>query len=85
MSRSYESWIYNYLYELESCSSEAYLIQHYVIKFVSDLRQIYGFHRISRFSFINRNDRFDITEILLNMALNNISLTTTTILNNIIY
>ena len=85
MSRSYESWIYNYIYELESRSSEAYLIQHYVIKFVSDLRQVYGFHRISRFSFINRNDRFDITEILLNMALNNISLTTTTILNNIIY
>jgi hypothetical protein len=29
--------------EFESCSGEVYLIQHYVIKFVSDLRQVGGF------------------------------------------
>ena len=29
--------------EFESCSGEVYSIQHYVIKFVSDLRQISGF------------------------------------------
>ena len=28
---------------------EVYLIQHYVIKFVSDLRQVSGFHRVLRF------------------------------------
>ena len=29
--------------EFESCSGEVYLIQHYVIKFVRDLRQVCGF------------------------------------------
>jgi hypothetical protein len=29
--------------------SEVYLIQHYVIKFVSDLRQVGGFLRVLRF------------------------------------
>jgi hypothetical protein len=29
--------------ELESRTGEVYLIQHYVIKFVSDLRQVGGF------------------------------------------
>ena len=28
---------------------EVYSIQHYVIKFVSDLRQVGGFHRVLRF------------------------------------
>ena len=28
---------------------EAYLIQHYVLKFVSDLRQVGGFLRVRRF------------------------------------
>ena len=32
--------------ELESHSGEVYLVQHYVIKFVSDLRQIGGFLRV---------------------------------------
>ena len=30
-------------YEFESCSGEVYSVQHYVIKFVSDLRQVGGF------------------------------------------
>ena len=32
--------------EFESRSGEVYLIQHYVIKFVSDLRQVGGFLRV---------------------------------------
>jgi hypothetical protein len=38
-------------------------VQHYMIKFVSDLRQV---------SFINKTDRHDIKEILLKVALNTI-------------
>ena len=33
----------------ESRSSEVYSIQHYVIKFVNDLRQVGGFPRVLRF------------------------------------
>jgi hypothetical protein len=43
-----------------------YSIQHYVIKFVSDLRQV---------SSINKTNRHDITEILLKVALNIVTLT----------
>ena len=35
--------------EFESRTGEAYLIQHYVIMFVSDLRQVDGFLRVLRF------------------------------------
>ena len=35
--------------EFESRSGDVYSIQHYVIKFVSDLRQIDGFHRVLEF------------------------------------
>jgi hypothetical protein len=41
-----------------------------VIKFVSDLRQVSGFLRVS---FTNKTDRHDITEILLKVALNTIT------------
>ena len=42
-----------------SVHDELYSIQHYVIKFVSDLLQVYGL-------FLHQlNDRHDITEILL--------------------
>jgi hypothetical protein len=48
------------------------IIQHYVIKFVSDLRQVGGFLRVLRFpldtNIGNKTDRHDITEILLNVA-----------------
>ena len=45
---------------------EVYSIQHYVIKFVSDLRQVGG--------FLHQNtDRHDTTEILLKVALNTIN------------
>jgi hypothetical protein len=35
--------------EFESCSSEMYSIQHYVIKIVSNLREVCGFIRVLRF------------------------------------
>jgi hypothetical protein len=44
-------------------------IQHYVIKFVSYLRQVGGFLRVLR-SSNNKIDRHDITEILLKVGLN---------------
>ena len=47
---------------------EVYLIHHYVIKFVSDSRQISGYLRNLPFSSINKTDRHDIIEILLNVA-----------------
>jgi hypothetical protein len=52
---------------------EVYSIQHYVIKFVSDLRQVDGFLRVFRFSPTNKADHHDITEILLKVALNTIT------------
>jgi len=56
--RSYGSWIYDYLCtrylsplmlwgELEPRSGRN--IQHFVIKFISDLRQVSGFLRVLRF------------------------------------
>jgi GTPase SAR1 family protein len=48
-------------------------IQHYVIKFVSDLQQGDGFLRER--SSNNKTDCHDITEILLKVALNTITLT----------
>ena len=54
---SYGSWIYNtiyaisayhhWCYEFQSQSGRG--VQHYVIKFVSDLRQVCGFLRVLRF------------------------------------
>jgi hypothetical protein len=49
-----------------------YSIQHYVMKFVSDLRQVGGFLRVLRFP--PPTARHEITEILLKMALNTIKL-----------
>jgi len=54
--------------EFESRSGRGVL--HYVIKFVSDLRQFGGFLRILRFPPPIKTDRHDITEILLKVALN---------------
>ena len=45
-----------------------------MIKFVSDLRQVSGFPRVSS---TNKTDRHDIAEILLKVALNTITLTLT--------
>ena len=53
---------------------EVYLIQHYVKKFVSDLRQVGSFRRVLRFP-PQITDHNDITEILLKVTLNAITLT----------
>jgi hypothetical protein len=47
-------------------------VDDYVIKFVSDLRQVGGF---LRFPSPIKSDRHDITEILLKVALNTLTLT----------
>jgi hypothetical protein len=52
-----------------------YSIQHYVIKFVSDLRQVGGFLLSTPGSSTNKTDHHDITEILLKLALNTINQT----------
>ena len=46
---------------------EVYSIQHYVIKFIGDLRQVDGFST-------NKTDRHNITDILLKVALNTIAI-----------
>ena len=48
-------------------------VQHYVIKFVSDLQQVGGLLRVLRFPPPIKLARHDITEILLKVALNNIT------------
>ena len=57
---------------LNPVHGEVYLIQHYVIKFVSDLRQVGGFFLGTLVSSTNKTDHHDIAEILLEMALNTI-------------
>ena len=48
---------------------EVYSIQHYVIKFVSDLRRLVVF-----LGYSNKTDGHDITELLLKVVLSTISL-----------
>ena len=52
---------------------DVYSIQHYVIQFVSDLRQVGA-----PISYTNKTDRHDITEILLKAALITINQTQAT-------
>jgi len=54
---------------------EVYSIQHYMIKFVNDLPQVDGFLRVLQKLHTNKNDRHDITEILLQVALNTTTIT----------
>ena len=54
---------------------KVYLIQHYVIKFVGDLRQVGGFLWVLSFHPLSKTDLHDITEILLKVVLNTISQT----------
>jgi hypothetical protein len=60
---------------LNPAHGEVYLIQHYVIKFVSNMRQGQWFFPGIPGSSTNRIDRHNITEILLKVALNIITLT----------
>jgi len=52
-----------------------YSIQHYVITFVSDLQQVGGFSQDTPISSTNNTDRHNITEILLKVTLNTVTLT----------
>ena len=54
---------------------EVYSIQHYVIKFVSDLRQLGVFLRVLRVFATNKTDRHDIAEIVFRLVLNTVNLT----------
>jgi hypothetical protein len=62
---------------LDPAHGGIYSIQHYLVNFVSDLRQVGGFIRVLRFSFTNKIDRHDITEILLKVVWNTLTLTMT--------
>jgi hypothetical protein len=53
---------------------EVYLIQHYGIKFLGDLQQVW-FSLGRPLSSTNKTDRHDIAEILLKVSLNTISIT----------
>ena len=53
--------------------SDVYLIQHYVIKFVSNLRQVRWFSSRTPVSSTNKTDCHDIAEILLKVTLNTIT------------
>jgi hypothetical protein len=65
--KGYWSNIAHYLSDIQW-----YSMQHYVIMFISDLRQAGGFSLGTAISSINKNDRHDITEILLKGSLNTI-------------
>ena len=75
---SYGSWTYNYLCNQWPSPLMLWVrisirvrdVQHYVIKFVIDLRQVGGFLRVLPVSSTNKTDRHDITEILLKVMLN---------------
>jgi len=54
-------------------AGEVYLIQYYVIKFVSDLRQVGGFLPVLQVSTTNKTDRHAITKILLKVTFNTIT------------
>ena len=49
---------------------EVYLMQHYVIKFVSDLHQVGSFLRVLRVSSTSKTDRHNIAGILLKVVVN---------------
>ena len=61
--------------EFESCSVEVYLIQHYVIRFVSDVAEVGGFLRVLWFPPPITLTCHDITEILLIVTSNTVTLT----------
>ena len=60
---------------LHPAHDDVYAIQHYVIKFVSDLRQVNGFERVVWFSPTYKTDSNYLIEILLKVVLNTITLT----------
>jgi len=71
VSRIYLESCFIHIFNNHTCS-DVYLIQHYVIKFVSDLQQVGGFFLGPSVSSTNKTDCHNITEILLKVALNTI-------------
>ena len=69
------STYHHYRCEFESISGQVYSIQHCVIKFVSDLRQVGGFLLVPRFPPPMKTDCHDIPEILLKVTVNTLTLT----------
>jgi hypothetical protein len=68
LTTTYAISAYHHWCEFESRSGRS--VQHYVIKFVSDLWQVSGFLPGPPVSSTNKTDRHDITKILLKVALN---------------
>jgi hypothetical protein len=59
----------NSVVSLNPAIGEVYSIQHYVITFVNDLRQIGSFPRVrTPISSSNKTDHHDITEVLLKVG-----------------
>ena len=58
---------------LNPVHGEVYSIQHYVIKFVSDLQQVGGFLLVLPVSSTNKTNCHNIIEIMLKVALNMIN------------
>jgi hypothetical protein len=56
--------ITNIVVTLNPAHGEVYSIQHYVIKFVSDMQQVGGFPPGYSVSSANKTDRHDITEFI---------------------
>jgi hypothetical protein len=60
---------------VNTAHSEALMIQHYVKKFVSNIRQVGGLLWVLQFPPSNKTGCHDINEILLKVGLNIITLT----------
>ena len=65
---TYAIGAYHHYHDFEPHQDEVYSIQYYVIKFVSDLRQVNGFLQFPQ----PIKPTHDITEIFLKVALNTI-------------
>jgi hypothetical protein len=64
---------------------QVYSIQHYVIKFASDLWQVSGFLRVLRFPPPIKLDCHNLTEILLKVTVNTIALTLCCSIDDILF
>ena len=67
-------YTYYYIVRSNPAHDEVYSIQHYVMKFISDLRQVGRFFSGIPVFSTNKTDRHDIAEILLKVALSTTSL-----------
>ena len=71
--QSLNASIFELLTSSDPLHGEVYSIQHYVIKFVIDLRQVGVFFLGTPVSSTNKTDCHGITEILLKVAVNTIN------------